>query len=121
MIPLSLGCELPTLSSPPNCIFHCPQLSQLLPAWTTLREASTPLQPISPVPMSQRVNSHGSLACAPAPQPGFAPGELTSPWDLAESMPRVGTVHSEKPEEAGKTRRVQQRGWGGTTPPWVWK
>ncbi|CAI9160416.1 unnamed protein product [Rangifer tarandus platyrhynchus] len=64
-----------------------------------------------------------SVGCVPpfSFTPGLAPGKLTSPWDLAEGVPRVDTVHSEKPEEAGRTRRVQQRGWGGTMPPWVWK
>lgn len=117
----------------PLCHPH-PPVSSIAPNYCSCPQSGIPCgwppphySPRSPFHLSawsqrpQRVSSHGSSACAPAPQPGLAPGKLTSPWDLAEGVPQVDTVHSEKPEEAGRTRRVQQRGWGGTTPPWVSK
>lgn len=92
MIPLSVGCELPHSVIPPTCIFHCPQLSQLLPAWTTW-EASTPLQPMQPSPNVPESELSWELGFTPLP-PSLALLQADIPIGPGREYARVGTVHS---------------------------
>lgn len=92
-----------------------PQILQLLPALTFLREASSLLQPAFTFPSvtfhsrcpdgPQRVSPHWLGWCpCPCPRPGVTSGEPTSTLGPAEAVPG-------RPEAAGSMRRALYADW----------